>query len=507
MLQKVRKSLAVLLVLAMCLGFSVQAMAAGPTTRDGAAETDQAAITKILQVPYGTTVPEITFTFTVTPIDKDGVAFTPATSPAFPNVPVIGDTKLQNSSGQDTAGTFTTVFGASGTQALVPIPNPNAGNTGEPASITVNPDANGNTNWFIETNPFFDPTVVEWDNYGAGIYRYEIRENNPNFTANTPGNAPNNYVDYLTEDHTVYTMLVYVDRNAEGHCVIKNIGVVIIEPGDPVTSADDKLDPTPGGDGETFFTSQMIYTNKYWKRIIVNPADGGILYVSKETKGAQSDPKLYFDFTMTLTKPNNVPDTPVQTTRAYIYELDTSVTPNVYKTVSSATMASATGNKLSVDGIDTYGPYHTVTYGTQFSFALQSNQRLVFAEAFAGSTYTVTDAAVPAYYPNVTVNYNNLNSGGWPKQSNIPATQKNRALTIPSQDLLGIGGMQGGSNGKLFVGETAPNSAAFVNDRGEPNVIGVDINNMPFVGLIALAIAGIAGYVVMTGRKKSRHSA
>ena len=515
MQQRVRKLMATLLVLAMCLGFAAPAFAAGQATMRGAAKTSTAGITKKLVVPYGTTCPTITFTFTVTPIDKDGAVFTPGN----PNVPVIGTATADTPTSGE--GTFTTAFNASSILIKVPT-SPSVGNPGDPNAVppvpptpntwyTENPDQYGNCTYYVETPDIFtNPGLaVNWDDFGAGVYKYTIAETGSNWTQHSA--TTDGYVDYLITDQTNYTMLVYVSRDATtGACSITHIGVVVTTPG-TIDENTPKKDPTVGGDQQEYFTSQMEFKNTYWKSVIKDPADGGIFNVSKKTQGDLSDPQRYFDFSMTLTAPaSSVTGTNAPTsTRAYIQQLNAAGTAWVY--IDGTEMAAATGNKLSADGADTYGDYHIVNYGSAFTFALKHNQRLVFAEVAAGSTYTVTDFAVPGYFPNVTVTYN---GGGTPgagpnafsTSSTVPSTSKNYTLTIPSQDYLGVGGVPNGANGKLFVGEVAPNSAAFVNDRGTVSIIGIDVNDMPFVGLIALAIGGVVVYAVLTSKRKSRYS-
>ena len=497
MLQRVKRLMAMLLVLVMCLSFAAPALAAGPVTRDTAAPTDKAAITKKLVVPYGTTMPEITFTFTVTPIDKDGAVFTPAT----PNVPVVGDPVNAAGGTDPVAGTFDAEFSTPG--KLLPVKAP----TGSPvpSPVTENPDVDGNCTYFIQTDNIFKD--VDWDLYGAGIYKYTIEETDNDWTQTTTGS----FRDFLTLDTTLYTMLVYVARDATGECSITNIGVVVVTPGGTIDDKTPKIDPTPdGGDSTEYFTSQMIFTNKYWKRVIRDPAAGGMLNVSKKTIGDLSDDQLYFQYSMTLNKPD-LAGSSTMTTRAYIYEYDT--TTSAWEAVDGGDMQDPDKNNVPVEGtIDgTYNAsYFTVTYGTAFTFALKHNQRLVFADVATGSTYTVTETGVPGYFPNAKVDFN----GGtppsgtntperWTVESHLTGTSnKGDSLTIPSSFLLGVGT----APGKLYVGDTAPNAAAFTNDRGEINVIGVDINDMPFVGLIALALVGIAAFVVVSRRRKARHS-
>ena len=51
------------------------------------------------------------------------------------------------------------------------------------------------------------------------------------------------------------------------------------------------------------------------------------------------------------------------------------------------------------------------------------------------------------------------------------------------------------------------NHADYVNDRDDVTPTGLDLNDLPFIGMILLAVGAIAGYIVVKARKGMRVSA
>ena len=489
MLQRSKTLLATLLVLVLCFSFAAPAMpafAAPNPDADPAVATTKAAITKILEVPYGTTVPNINFVFTVKAIEIDGAAATTS------NMPIVGSTT------SGTTGTFTVEFGKS---------TPDEKLLSSVDASVSNPDSNGNSLWYIETPDFFKD--VNWENYSTGVYEYEITETSSNWTQHN--SIVPDWVDHLNMSKAKYHMWVYVSQGAPtqesdgmggfvtipGKHVIKHIGVVQIttDAGDP-GDEEAKIDPTPGGDHTNYFTSQMIFTNEYWKEIITHPALGGAMNVSKTVAGSMKDTSLYFSFQMTINAPVLDDGTVPTTVRALIYERPTDTSPWV--SVAAADLSAAAKNNVSgatvtatADPNFYYSPYITITYGQAVTFKLKHNQMLVFPEIIVGSTYTITETGTPSYAPQVTVTSNGV-------AATSPKLAKGASLAIPSTSTIA------GTNGKLFFGEKT-NSAAFLNDKGDITETGLDLNDLPFVGLILLAAGGIVAFALISRRRKNSY--
>jgi hypothetical protein len=358
-------------------------------------------------------------------------------------MPVLGATKVD-----DTTGKSTITFGGT----LTPV-----GTTG------------GITTYSLESEDLL--AGVDWKH--AGVYEYQITE-----TRNAPyvpsASEPK---EELTYSKAVYTMFVYV-KDISGVLTVTHVGALKItddEGGD--IDADDqvKVDPTYG-------RSQMSFVNKYVKtngkddpRIPANRT----LAISKTVIGDYADHNTYFPFSVTVNKPSLV--LAAVTYKAYFVNTATGdiITP---------TTDNYTGTVNADKSID-FAP------GTPNDIKLKDGETLAFVNTHVGATYTVTETGNPVYMASARV----TTSGT--QDAKEGGDEKGNTLVLPhtSNDIY---------TDTLYVGDKnaggdATNKADFLNDSGSQAVTGISMDNMPFVVIIATALAGLVGYVALKSRKEN----
>lgn len=185
------------------------------------------------------------------------------------------------------------------------------------------------------------------------------------------------------------------------------------------------------------------FTNIYEKRG-GSDVDEDSLTIKKLIEGEYADQTKEFNFSTTLTAPAT-------------YD-------------GSETIKAKLNNDENSQNVN-------VTFGTPYTFVLDHNDTLVFPSLPAGTTYTVTEIGV--------------SDDGYTPSCQVISDGKTAVA-------FGDGDETADLTAKGTVGENS-NSAVFTNtyDDGEIVITGVIINNLPFIILIAAAVAGIAGYVVV----------
>ena len=318
------------------------------------AETSEAAITKILKVPYGTDIPEdMSFEFTVTAVAEDEGEPTE-------DMPVIGE------------------------KGVVTI---NIGKSHELEDTVGDVDS-----YYLESDELFED--VDWPH--AGVYEYSIKETSGTYKVNTTP-PPTEIIEYSEAE---YTVIVYVLENEEGELEISHIAAVKItdDDGEPIQEDEqDKTDPTPGGGNNTENEySQMIFVNTY---VLTNDGtdpknpDDWTLAIGKKVCGNFSDSSVYFEYTMTVTAPSLLSGNPVY--KAYVVKEDPKK-PGTYEIDTSPDNGAESGND-----------YIEFISGTEMKFSLKHGQHLVFLDAPVGLSYTITETGTSGYTPSVTVKYDN----------------------------------------------------------------------------------------------------
>ena len=429
------KKVAIFLVITLILVASISPAVASGLNSDGAlvaADEDSpvaATITKHLQLPIGTTTPNISFQFQAEKISVDGRT----TEADLDTMPALN------------AAALSVAFTAADTDPTVP-----------PALIMTISKETGNL--------FAGVTFPH-----AGVFVYEIREI---ADSNAPAFPDEHSLLYYSQ--AVYTLTVYVANHSNGGTYVHAVGTLITtdDLGEPGSG---KVDPTPGGNGEDYFFSQMAFTNDYVKTEgptdpeKPDPVNESTLLVSKTVGGDFGDRSQFFTFDMTLTVPALVRDVPAYY-RAYVLEGDTVLTD-----LTAHAEASVIGGTEDM-------PYLKIATDGTTTFELKHGQRLVFVDTPVGTSYIVEEAATTHYVPSVVIT-----TGGTTEISMTAAISEK--LSTETQ----------------FVGES-DNSAAFTNTRDSVTPTGLNLNDVPFIIMIILAAGALVTAAVIKVRKGKRHS-
>jgi len=300
----------------------------------------------------------------------------------------------------------------------------------------------------------------------AGTYVYEITEDKG---ASYQSSDPNH--EQLTYSPAKYILTVYVKNKtapATG-TYIYAIGDVIEEVDNSSQNKGDKVDPTPGGDPSIVGDySKMIFTNTYVKtngpEIPTEPKpdkpDDATLSVSKTVSGEFANMEAYFDFTMKVIAPSLIKDPPVY--KAYVVENGQFLDKDELLAGNGITAADKDKN-------DHY--YGIFTPGYDVTFKLKHGQKLIFVDTPVGTSYTVTETAAEGYETKYVITTNSEEKG-----------------------YIGL------STGLRWVGEKL-NSADYKNDRSDVTPTGLNLNDLPFLGMIFLAFGAVAAFAVAKARK------
>ena len=329
-------------VIAMMLMFStaIPAFADGDPVYGTETDPAQAAITKKLQMPIGTTTPAVTFTFEIAKVDLDGAS---------------GSADL----------------------ALMPtITNKTLSFTSADIGNTVG----GTKTVYKETTDLF--VGITWPK--AGVYKYHVTELTTGFT------PTNNRMVYSAAE---YDLVVYVDNKTDGSGVyIRAIAAIITVINEPDDKVGDKVDPTPGPKRVVGDYSEMMWTNMYER----NNGDDTVLAVSKAVSGLGSDQTKYFTFNITCSKPELFPDPVGSPTiyKAYVY--NSAGYTDMVADLSAGLNTAAANVATDGDGND----YIMFPAGTTVTVNLKHGQWLSFIGMPVGAIYNVTEAAAVDYTPS-----------------------------------------------------------------------------------------------------------
>jgi len=294
----------------------------------------------------------------------------------------------------------------------------------------------------------------------AGVYVYTISEQSS--TNGSLDMDPTHLT--LTYSTGSYTLTVYVENAVGGGTYVAGLTdkVATVDNGSQTAGA--KVDPTPGGDGTNYGHSQMVFTNTYVTQ--------STLSISKTVDGAFANMDQYFNFSLTLT-PSAI-DTPTPTSyQAYVIEGGVVVDPT-----PNAGPDMATGED------DQGQPYLIIPASGTPQVNLKSGQSLNFVSLAVGTSYTVTENDPIGYLPSYTV----TSGGEEVATSNDPE---------PVGETLGTGSQ--------LVG-TGANQANFTNSRMVAAPTGLDLNDLPYIGVAALALVALVAFVVVKARRAARRS-
>ena len=436
-------TLAVVMALSVCFSGIVLANneygPVGPIITEDEANPVQVAITKNLRTPIGTTTPTAEFTFEARKISFDDDDSQDTRNNIMPD--------LRN---------LTINFTSANTGDL---------------------DGDGILNIILETGNILDQVIFP----NAGVYIYEIRENNPT-NPNIDDNEPYETLKY---SDAVYTLRVFVKNSSrnDGTTFVFAVAAIVTTIDNNEQTQGYKVDPTPEG-GEDYDFSQMIFTNEYVKTnapVIPDnpdPITESTLNVTKTVIGDLGNRNLYFNFSMELNIPILVEDIP-EFYKAYIVE----TTPTGQVVVQGEALHQNIDPSLVVtvlDGLD----FVNISTVDSTAFKLKHNQRLVFVDTPVGTSYHVTEAATPNYISGIEV---------------ITDSITVHTFTNTDANLPVLSGLR-------FVGESV-NRADFKNERASVVPTGLSVINLPFMGMIGLAVLALAGFMIIKAKPRKQRRA
>ena len=456
-------TLAIILALVMGLAFAAPAMA---STTPLAPQYLFLGITKDLQMPVGTVIPNTVFEFSF----RQAVVNPPDHATA-PNrvIPRPADTvqPMPMTIDNQTINFPADLVAVNGTS-----------NIGQLGGATP---PNG-----------FDMGTLTWPHAGQFFFIVnELHNTNPliDDVANTQ--------ETLTYCETSWLLLVTV-INYEGDLRISNIQVSRLDPitppswvggvpgtpghwtGGEWTHVKDNftyrpgvyVPGAPGTPGEwTLAPSSIRFTNHYAYRMVtelVNPA----LAISKTVQGPLANQERQFVFNLTFTIPTSA-------VLANIWDINDPIVATVTDTAgvpipgrTPATITFTTGMNPTAE------------------FTLSHDEQLRFTTLPAGTTYTITETGVPNYVAESSVR-----SGGGAfvvtgSQSETGPVGENHTAT----------GLV--SNAAPTGAPTPLNLAAFLNTNHTPEIMGLVVGSMPFV--IALFGATVILAMMVASRSRQR---
>ena len=304
-----------------------------------------------------------------------------------------------------------------------------------------------------------DVLGVTWPH--AGIYVYTVAETSGTYTIS------NAYNEQMTYSGGSYTMTVYVENKSTSGVYVKYVmtKIAALETGD-TRAVGDKVDSKPGGDGSTYTHSQMYFTNTYLKTTgSDDPKHANVpLVISKAVAGGLADQTKYFPFSVTVAQP------PVGT-GLMTYKV------RVLNGTTVVTSAAHFSGTIIPDA--TNGAYFEITPGTAAAVNLKHGERIAIVGLPVGASYTVTEAADTVYTPSQVSVINGAT------QSSVGGTI-NTLFTV----------------GPRLIAEGA-DSVAFKNTLASTTPTGISVDNLPYVVLLGIILAGFALFIVVKSRRRA----
>ena len=318
--------------------------------------------------------------------------------------------------------------------------------------------------------------TVTWTR--AGVYQYILEEVDEEALNTT-------YPDTYIYSKAKYEVNVYV-ANGDNKLYVSHVEVIILaldESNDENDDVGSKADPTPGTNVGNGGHSKVVFTNYYLKKnggTTVNETNT-VLGISKKVDGLTADQTKYFTFTVSVEKPvTDKTDNVVY--KGYIMEGNTVITPTAATNAPSP--AKITGNYIEFPS------------GAAVIIKLKHNQKLAFMDVPVGAVFNAKEAAEPLYVPNYHLysQENDITNDEDGLESKI--SDKNYELAIPLNQHVGD-----------ITATEKKDGAAFLNDTDEASPTGLNTNTLPFIVLIVVVAAAIAGFVVFRYRRNVRYDA
>jgi len=210
------------------------------------------------------------------------------------------------------------------------------------------------------------------------------------------------------------------------------------------------------------FTNNFVRTNGTTDPEDPDPTDPdeSTLNVSKTVAGDLGNQQMFFDFNIAVVTPDLGQTIPAFY-RAFVVE-------------NGAVVTDLTNNVVGTPTGDSW--INVASSGTTL-FRLRHGQALVFVNTPVGTSYNVTETAAATYETSFIITTNG----------------------VPANAVAGL------ITGIQFVGELA-NSAAFTNTRDSVVPTGLLVNNLPFIGLILVAVGALVIFIVVKSRKQKQAS-
>ena len=417
-------------------------------TGTGPASPARSVITKIFDMPVGTTVPESIFTFEFTKMSFDGDDYDDGTKK--PEMPDLG-AKI--------------IYTADDIKDK------------DVAKITE-----GDTVRYVKISEDLTKDVI-WP--AVGIYVYTIHETQTGVTLDGLTGKTGAYYS-----KAVYNIEIWVDEDDNGVKYVKYVNPRISKTTEeidvyyPGTDGGKKVKPQPGEWGKDEITTEdvienfsgIIFTNSYWKS---DGDEGTVFQVTKEVTGLGSSRyrNEYFSFKVTVTQPSVVvlEENEVLKYTAYVVGAD----GGIVKTDAN-----------HPDTNETTG-YFEVTAGTVFTVKLKHNEKLMFTDLHVGATVKVEeqleddDNFIPSYKHNFF---------------NETLSEKFDGKVVG----INWGFPNDEDEGPHYLPEGNDTKADFTNTLKNTTPTGLDVDDLPYIVLIGVAAAGLAAFVVMKSRKRTK---
>jgi len=279
----------------------------------------------------------------------------------------------------------------------------------------------------------------------AGIYIYEVVEAGTDIEEQG-----------LTYSPAKYKVRVYVKNDTAGtgtyiHAV--TVVPMVDNDGEDIVDTDsNKVDPTPNqNEGNDF-----RFINRYTKNTS--------LKISKTVTGDYGNLTKQFTFPMTMTAASTV-DAQAPEYTGLVYHISNPAT-------------SVRDYKIKADG------------ATSTLIKLAHGEYIVFDALPAGTVYTLTENGETGYTASLSLTENGV---GIPQPT--PASGAN---------LVAVGnGNPDNITAEILAGENN-NTAEFTNAYTTPSITGILINNLPYIVLFIVAIAGFVLFVAGKRRRANR---
>ena len=424
------------------------------------------AITKKFDMPIGTSIPEALFEFEFTAVKLDGVLVADLPEGSMPDIDNI---EIKYEAEQKEKKHSAIIITDGDVKSALK----------ESADLSAG---------------------VEWK--AAGVYVYTVKESVA--SAITLADAENEGETYSEAEYIIeFWVFAHERENGSFYYYVKYVNAIII--GEKIDSFyipggedGDKVDPTPDKwvnvttpiIKENF--SGVIFTNEYWKSDGPGPGDPdpdpdpdpnkASLRVTKEIAGHEADEldDLDFYFEVTVIKPSIVKleEDEVQIYTAYVLDAKGDLV------TSKKNYAGTDANgyfEIKLDEPTTDGRSTKAT----ITVMLRPGEKLMFVDIHVGATVEVVEKVDPRFIPSYVHNFDGI------------VGQKGSA------DVLKYGFPNGNDEGPHYLPEGTGTKVEFTNTRVNTTPTGINVDDLPYIVLIGLAIVGLAGLIAYKARGKS----